>query len=141
MLNIVDSLGYHGLSEELSGLLKEYVGSLLEALAVEEAYVPGLASLVAARIKRRLWELDTPDGDLADFLRTLVSYRAELAGGGLGSEDAEELLRLTCRYLGVHSCEELRKRLRPLTPRLALQVALTGLAIAVGGVGVQHDYV
>ncbi len=136
VLNIINSLGYRSLSKELASLLKEYVGRLLEALAVEEAYVPGLASFLAMKIRRRLWELETPDGELSEFLNMLIGYRIELARGRLGAEDAEELLRLTCHYLDVYPCERLRERLRSLTPALALQVALTGLAIAVGGVGV-----
>lgn len=135
VLSLASSLGYEEVSGELLWFLKEYVGRFLEALAVEGTYVPGLASYLATKIGKRLWELDISDSSLAEFLNSLVGYRVALAEGSLGPEDSEELLRLTCSCLRISSCEELWRELQPLTPSLALQVALTGLAISVGGVG------
>lgn len=136
VLGIVRSLGYDEYFEELVGLLREYIGEFLEGLALEGAYVPGLASFLAANIEKRLWESDAPDSALLEFLDMLVGYRAALSKGDVGMEDAEELLKLTCHYLHVSSCEELERYLQPLTPAVALQAALTGLAISAGGIGV-----
>ncbi|MEM1935412.1 MAG: hypothetical protein QXD14_01620 [Sulfolobales archaeon] len=136
VLNIVNSLGYNEDSEELVRVLKEYVGEFIETLSVDGTYVPGLASLLATKLEKRLWELDTSDGALAEFLSMLVGFRIELARGNLGVEDSEDLLRAVCYYLSIHSCEEIKRYLQPLTPPLALQVALTSLAISVGGLGV-----
>lgn len=136
VLSLTNSLGYKEYVEDLVGTLKEHVGRFLEVLAVEGTYVPGLASYLATKIGKRLWELDISDSALAEFLNLLVGYRVALAKGSLGSEDSEELLELTCSYLHIPSCGELRRILQPLTPSLAFQVALTGLAISVGGIGV-----
>lgn len=136
VLSLASSLGYKDILEELVWALKDYVGRFLEVLAVEGTYVPGLASYLATKIGKRLWESDISDSALAEFLNLLVGYRVALAKGGLGSEDSEELLRLTCSCLHISSCGELEHDLQPLTPSLALQVALTGLAISVGGIGV-----
>ncbi|MDW8010887.1 MAG: hypothetical protein RMH84_04765, partial [Sulfolobales archaeon] len=108
----------------------------LEALAVEGTYVPGLASFLSSSIEKYLWELDSSDASLAEFLSILVGYRASLLKGRVGDEDSRELLNLTCHYLHISSCEELERRLQPLTPHIALQVALTSLALLVGGLGV-----
>lgn len=136
VLSIVRSLGYDEYLEEIVGLLREYVGEFLEALALEGAYVPGLASFLAAKIEKRLWESGASDSALLEFLDTLVGYRTALTKGDLDTEDAEELLKLTCHYLRVSLCEELERYLQPLTPAVALQAALTGLAISAGGIGV-----
>ncbi|MEM2308461.1 MAG: hypothetical protein QW266_06045 [Sulfolobales archaeon] len=136
MLSVVNSLGYYKHSEELVEILKEYVGELVEALSIEGTYVPGFASLLATKVRKSLWELDTPDSALMEFLNMLVGYRIELTRGNLGVEDSKELLKSVCYYLHITSCEEIEQYLHPLTPPLALQAALTSLAISVGGIGV-----
>lgn len=136
VLNITNSLGYSEHSEELVKILKEYIGKLIETLSIEGTYVPGLASLLATKLSKNLWELDTSDSALMEFLNMLVGYRIELARGNLGAEDSEELLKAVCYYLRIPSCEEIKQYLQPLTPPLALQVALTSLALSVGGLGV-----
>ena len=136
MLSVVVALGYSQYSRELLALLRDRVGRFVEALAVEGSYVPGVASLLASRISKRLWELDLSDEELGAFLSLLANYRAALVDGNLDSEDALEMLRLTCFYLQVTRCEELEAYLRPLTPLTALQVALTGLVASAGGLGV-----
>ncbi|MCX8184443.1 MAG: hypothetical protein RMI56_06165 [Sulfolobales archaeon] len=136
MIDIVNSLEYQEYSEELVAVLRDYVGRFLEALAVEGTYIPGLASLLSSKIEKHLWEIDSSDRSLAEFLNMIVGYRISLVKGEVGIEDSEELISLTCRYLHISFCEELEQKLQPLTPPLALQVALTSLAISVGGLGV-----
>lgn len=136
MLSLVWALGYPQYSEELITLLREYVGRFVEVLGVEGSYVQGMAFLLASRISRNLWELDLSDEELGEFLSLLVSYRISLIENGLGVEDARELVRLTCLYLQIPRCEEVEAYLKPLTPLTALQMALTGLAVSVGGIGV-----
>lgn len=134
--SIIWSLGYHEHLNEVVAMLRERVGRFVEALAVENTYVHGLASFLASKIRRGLWELDLSDDEFAELLRTLVSYREALSEGRLGVSEAVLLLEVVCAYLGVTGCYELVELVKPPTPAIALQVALTSLVLSVKGLGV-----
>jgi len=134
--SVVKDLGFQEHLDELVTSLRNNVGTLIAALAVENTYVEGLAALLSDMISRRLWDIGLPDEDLAGFLGMLVGYRISLSRGELDVEDAVEFVNMTCYYLRISRCEELINYVKPLTPAIALQVALTSLAISVGGVGV-----
>jgi hypothetical protein len=137
---VTKTLGYSEYVDELMEALRDYVGRFIEALAVEGTYVPGLASSIAQRIRAPLWELDLPDSSLEEYLSFLIDYRQALASGRLTVGDALNMLQLTCLTLQIDSCEELLAEVGPLTPAIALQLALTALAISIGGLGGGSDY-
>lgn len=135
VINVVKALGFQEHLGELVSSLKDMVGTFIVALAVENTYIEGLAHLLSTMISYRLWDIELSDKELIDFLSMLVGYRASLSRGELDIEDSLELINMTCYYLRIAKCEELINYVKPLTPAIALQVALTGLAISIGGVG------
>jgi len=136
---ITRALGYSEYVGELVEVLRDYVGRFIEVVAVEGTYIPGLASSIASRVKVPLWELDLPDNFLEEYLEVLIGYRQALTSGRLTRSDALNLLQLTCSTLRIGSCEELLAEVEPLTPAVALQIALTALAVAIGGLGGGSD--
>ncbi len=136
---ITRALGYGEYVGELIEALRDYVGRFIEVVAVEGTYIPGLASSMTSWVKAPLWELDLPDSSLEEYLDILIGYRQALASGRLARDDALNLLQLTCLTLRIDRCEELLAEVEPLTPAIALQVALTALAIAIGGLGGGSD--
>ncbi len=136
---ITNALGYGEYVEELIEVLRDYVGRFIEVVAVEGTYIPGLASSMSSRIKVPLWELNLPDSSLEEYLDILIGYRQALASGRLTRDDALGLLQLTCLTLRIDRCRELLAEVEPLTPAIALQVALTALALAIGGLGGGSD--
>jgi hypothetical protein len=136
---ITKALGYSEYVDELVEALRDYVGRFIEVLAIEGTYVSGLASSIAQRIRVPLWELDLPDSSLEEFLSFLIDYRQALTSGRLTGGDALNMLQLTCLTLHIDGCENLLAEIGPLTPAIALQVALTTLAISIGGLGGGSD--
>ncbi len=135
VVNVVKALGFQEHLDGLLSSLRDMVGTFIVALAVENTYVEGLASLLSTMVGHRLWDIELSEEELADFLSMLVGYRVSLSRGELDGESSLELINMTCYYLRIVRCEELISFVKPLTPAIALQVALTGLAVSVGGVG------
>lgn len=134
-LIVVKRLGYEVLAEELMPLAKSLVGELVVRLSTGR-YVSGLAHELGLYAKK-LWEADYSDAELAEVLRIALDMKVRLESGGVGVDEARELLS---RFLKIVDVDVGRtKVIKEIAdnpePSLVLQLIATALAVCVGGLG------